>query len=358
VAEATEKLDYIDALRGIAIIGVVIVHVGKEIGLTGLDWHLAYFGQRGVQLFFIVSAFTLCRSADRARTVSWSGFFIRRFFRIVPMFYLAILLNFALYRCGVTRDFSLKGALAAMVFLNGFSMSQIMQGAIGGWTVADEANFYMVFPLIYTCFRSLRSLLWLCLGLALIVLSISIKMALVHNDVVRNAYYMFLWPPIEAPVFLLGLIAHRTLNLGWVEGLSPAQSGVLSAVLLAVAGAIFVGIFPSTNENLYPCSIGLCLAVLAIALRPWPVFVNRFTRFTGRISYSVYLLHFYAVMLVAGGGGYFTNTAHPAALRFGLALLAVMLITWPACTLTQRYIEAPCIALGKHLAAAASTEAG
>jgi len=39
-------------------------------------------------------------------------------------------------------------------------------------------------------------------------------------------------------------------------------------------------------------------------------------------------------------------------------LLAVMLITWPACTLTQRYIEAPCIARGKHLAAAASTEAG
>jgi hypothetical protein len=75
-----QRVDYLDALRGIAILGVILVHSvilshqGGLLGMVGLT------GQRGVQLFYMVSAFTLFMSLDSRHTeqFQWSNFFIRR----------------------------------------------------------------------------------------------------------------------------------------------------------------------------------------------------------------------------------------------------------------------------------------
>lgn len=82
----TKHLAYIDALRGYAILGVIATHAaGPE-----LAWPLRLVtdqGARGVQLFFVVSALTL---SWRERHDGVVPFYIRRFFRIAPMFWLAI----------------------------------------------------------------------------------------------------------------------------------------------------------------------------------------------------------------------------------------------------------------------------
>jgi len=59
-----KKLEFIDALRGLAILGVILVHTGYSIGLSGdkLLNDIVGSGAKGVQLFFIASAFTLFRS--------------------------------------------------------------------------------------------------------------------------------------------------------------------------------------------------------------------------------------------------------------------------------------------------------
>lgn len=54
------KLKHIDALRGIAVLLVILVHTSQSI--PGISLPLRYFskyGQMGVQLFFIISAYTL-----------------------------------------------------------------------------------------------------------------------------------------------------------------------------------------------------------------------------------------------------------------------------------------------------------
>ncbi len=91
-----KKYEYIDSLRGIAILLVILTHVRQHlrffpelINQITLDGHL------GVQLFFIVSAFTLTMSYysrinEQNKT---KNFFIRRFFIIVPLYYLAIVFS-------------------------------------------------------------------------------------------------------------------------------------------------------------------------------------------------------------------------------------------------------------------------
>ena len=62
-----KRFDYIDALRGWAIFGVVITHVGSLIGYSGIFSPLIGRGGLGVQLFFMISAFTIFYSLDNSK---------------------------------------------------------------------------------------------------------------------------------------------------------------------------------------------------------------------------------------------------------------------------------------------------
>lgn len=92
------RYDYIDALRGIAILGVIMAHVAMFTvnPTTSIIYRLTGEGQRGVQLFYIVSAMTLFLSLQSnnytGKLKDTIKYFIRRFFRIAPLFYTLIFL--------------------------------------------------------------------------------------------------------------------------------------------------------------------------------------------------------------------------------------------------------------------------
>src|SRR6478609_2922831 len=81
-----KRLDYIDALRGVAILAVVITHTAQSFA-PAIPYARA--GQYGVQLFFVASSFTLLLSAQR-HPLSYGPFLVRRFFRIAPAYYVAL----------------------------------------------------------------------------------------------------------------------------------------------------------------------------------------------------------------------------------------------------------------------------
>jgi peptidoglycan/LPS O-acetylase OafA/YrhL len=97
-----KKFDFIDALRGVAVFDVIMSHAQRDVELWGYMGSKATLspwlhcitaqGARGVQLFFVLSALTLCNSQSQRRTGenTWIDFFSRRFFRIAPMFYAAL----------------------------------------------------------------------------------------------------------------------------------------------------------------------------------------------------------------------------------------------------------------------------
>src|SRR5947199_8521127 len=93
---APRHIPVFDALRGYAILAVLVVHtrIALRQAIPAKLSMVLGFGEHGVQLFYLVSACTLFwslanrTSADRAPI---RAFFTRRLFRIAPMFYLAII---------------------------------------------------------------------------------------------------------------------------------------------------------------------------------------------------------------------------------------------------------------------------
>jgi peptidoglycan/LPS O-acetylase OafA/YrhL len=65
---AGEHYEFLDALRGIGILGVVLVHSGIQSGQQHALFAIAFTGQRGVQLFYMLSAFMLYLTLESRRT--------------------------------------------------------------------------------------------------------------------------------------------------------------------------------------------------------------------------------------------------------------------------------------------------
>ena len=91
------KYTFINSARGIAIIMVIIVHASQLYHFKNSTIKMLFdYGQMGVQLFFIASAYTLCLSSEKRKDEenTLTNFYTRRFFRIFPIYYLGIILYF------------------------------------------------------------------------------------------------------------------------------------------------------------------------------------------------------------------------------------------------------------------------
>ena len=168
--QVKKRFEFVDALRGLAILGVIIVHSGQQISnLPSWFKSITQNGARGVQLFYIVSAFTLYYSLKYVRVSEkrlYLNFFIRRFFRIAPLFYVAII--FFLWKDGFgPRHFlgdapsiTLSNILSTFFFVNGVNPYWITSIVPGGWSIAVEMTFYATLPFIFNKIKTLTQAIW------------------------------------------------------------------------------------------------------------------------------------------------------------------------------------------------------
>ena len=150
-----KKLDYIDAVRGIAVLMVLFVHtltLSNTLNLNHFFRVIVEQGRMGVQLFYMASAFTLFYSLSQR--ASGSGFFIRRVFRVAPMFYIATIFYFFLYtifpvsniEAADLNTFTFANLFSHLTFTHGFSPYWINTIVPGGWSVGVEMLFYLFVP--------------------------------------------------------------------------------------------------------------------------------------------------------------------------------------------------------------------
>jgi peptidoglycan/LPS O-acetylase OafA/YrhL len=91
------RLDFVDSLRGLAALYIVVYHMAlvPHPRLEAPHWAQAVVlsGGTAVTLFFVVSAFSLCHTmnAHAGELHAVRDFFIRRLFRIAPLFYAMLL---------------------------------------------------------------------------------------------------------------------------------------------------------------------------------------------------------------------------------------------------------------------------
>ncbi len=344
-------LGHLDALRGIAVTGVLWVHCTDGCRLPYLVAQFALNGQRGVQLFFLVSAFTLFLSQDNRRRVEvhpTRNFFLRRFFRLTPMYYAVTVLTASVlpglyggWRYGVMGVF----------FVQGFSPEGILHVAPGAWTLTDEAMFYICLPPLFRWIRNLREAILAFAIAAPALVGMSLLLVRLHPALYQ--YFSFLWFPIELPVFLLGIAAY----FFWKEWIVSGRLGsaprlrLLSGVCLLGFVALLAGNVPQTNRKLYLSSAGWTLLLIAVSLYPWPLLVNSLTIFLGKISFSLYLLHIFVMVPLTAFAGRVPFFVHHPIARYLAQFTGTLVMTAAAATVTWLYVEETGIRLGRRLIA-------
>jgi peptidoglycan/LPS O-acetylase OafA/YrhL len=298
-----KRMPELDGLRGVAILAVVIAHYFGEVP-HGVPFLTA--GWLGVELFFVLSGFLIggILMDNRSSPQFFSTFYIRRAFRIVPIYYIVLAVV-------LLSSAALRNAHAAWVppsmppwlyftYVQNIAMSA--SGTLDGfwllptWTLAVEEQFYLLLPL----------LVFLVPKRYVVALSL---FAIVTGPVLRGLVFIAAHGQAAAAYSLLPC-RWDALFLGVLAAYLYREPAVLRNLLqrnalqwAALAGAWGV-LFCAIADRMYGVKLfdvlgysfaALCFAgILLMAVSGLPVrrrFENRMLGTLGRISYGLYLIH-------------------------------------------------------------------
>ena len=367
-ADTAARNSGIDLLRGLAILLVVLHHIGLRMPLkksalaevlpTRLLGALNYNGYESVFVFFVISGFLIAGHALRRwgslGQIDIRAFYARRFARIVPCLLALVVLLSALDLLGV-QDYviyhssqSLPRAIFAALGLH-LNWYEGMTGYLPGnwdvlWSLSIEEVFYLGFPLI--CLLTRRA--WLLVPL-LVLLALSLPLthaALEGNEIWQEKAYL---PGMAAiAIGVLGaLLAAQQQNRK--DGQPPRRWMIHLLTALGTLGLASVFLVESWLWPILRDSTLLLLsfAVLCLLLacqqrealgdtRPLPGF--GWLRAWGRLSYEIYLSHMFVVFALvrlfkAAGGD----------MRLGfLWYLPALPLCWLLGAAVERWLSVPC----------------
>jgi peptidoglycan/LPS O-acetylase OafA/YrhL len=343
--------DFIDALRGYAILMVIGVHSSQYFEYLATNT-LVGAGARGVQLFFVASGVTLCLSW-MTRNDGAIAFYVRRLFRIAPMFYLAIVFFVVVNRLGPNMyapdGVGLRHILMSATFTHGLMPDTITSLVPGSWSIADEMMFYAAFPLLMAIAVRVRLVTATILTALATVLcvhvqnKVAIGLSQMNDPVWQPVWgvFYYLWIVNQLPCFLFGMLVGRWIYEGrrtpW-----PALL-VVGSVTAVVINATYGIPVRQWNELSVPMQFGLIFAIFALGLSKWqPVaLVNPVIGWIGKVSYSGYLIHLALISAL-------TTTIPHANFLEAFAILAGLTI--PLSTITYLCVEQPFNRFGRRLA--------
>lgn len=343
----------IDFFRGVAVILVVFFHAYIAFNLNDPGYpsfFLKYvpLGQYGVQMFFILSAFTLCNSFQQSISISEKNrirnFYIRRFFRIYPLFFvLLVLLLFV-------RE---NNGSPTFIFLNFLFVNNIYPpiGNMGivpfSWTLNVEMLFYLLFPFLFSRLLPSKWLIFLpvvfysfyivCFNLAHQHAEFLTRtFGITHAHIDAFGYRNLL---SQISVFMLGFILYREL-LG--KRKDPFSFSNLFIFALLVVNLLH----PIQHPFLVVSYAWYFLIYLLFEYDFRKLILNPIRRI-GVCSYNIYLLHFFGIKLVQYFNlDYLTgNQMLDHLIRF----VIILLFAWGIGEISRVVIEKPGIALGKKL---------
>jgi exopolysaccharide production protein ExoZ len=353
--QGNSRITSLDTLRGAAVVGVVCVHTSRVLptSIGALDAGLSY-GRFGVQLFFLVSAFTMCYMWQQRAGEPFKArnFYIRRFLRIAPLFWLCIPLYLGINGLGESywspEGISATDIAMTATFLHGFWPSSVTSVVPGGWSIAVEMMFYALFPLLASSVKMQKHFLWLAVG-SYFVNKLAIEPALQSFLVANYATcsktiipdFLYLNFFNQLPVLLLGCHLFHSLRqpvgtvlresvpvfVGWgflLAALLIAGQKHFGLSTLVTTWALYAGAMITMRKNLALA----CVSVL------------------GRYCYGIYLSHF-MVLHVIGATALSILGAGP--LPFVLLLGATILLSLGISMALHNAIERPAAGLAKRL---------
>lgn len=351
------QYEFIDALRGIAILLVIVTHVASVASPSlPILRSIAANGAFGVQLFYIVSALTLFLSMNQRTRIEKRptlNFFIRRIFRIVPLFYLAVFVY--TLQMGTGPNYWAPNGIAwwqyalTLLFLNGWHPEAINAIVPLGWSIAIEMTFYPFIPFLYKKVKDAGSaILFILASLILQVVLVAVYRPFLLQYVTGYVVepYLYLWFFAQLPIFGIGILMYQILQNQPEHNVRLGFSLVMLSIFLYI-----VFLQTTTYLNVMPAHFlyGIVFAVLTLGLSSYPLklLVNPLTRWIGKISYSLYLVHYLFLPYLKNWFPLSEGIGKTS--QFVIYFILLLTLSSGISYITYRLIELPGMELGKAL---------
>ena len=350
------KIPALDGFRGLMTIAVVISHYFAEIphGTAALE-----FGWVAVDSFFALSGFLIANlildKMDRANFVP--VFYIRRFCRTLPCYFLCVVALFVLLAQIADREWSEIGTgfplWSYLVMFQNFDMTATE--SIGAhwlaptWTLAVEEQFYLVAPALFLLVprRHLFAVLVSCA-----VLAVAVRAGIFLSGPGPHLGASVLLPS-RADTLICGMlfpVAARIFTIDWSRWDRAIRIAPLLAILAAFvlklidkqAGTLLFEIF---SHLLVAAAAAFYIFALARGAPEARTCRARVLRFFGSISYSTYLTHLAVLGLLHGVLlGQIPDVATPQQLVVTFAALPLAVLAgW----MLTKLVEEPITAYGR-----------
>lgn len=280
------RLDSIQALRGITSLFIVLEHV-----------RFLSCGAFGVDIFFCISGFMIMFSTHK----STEHFLSKRLIRILPLYYAMTLGTYVLLllfpgmfaQSKAEPVFLLKSLLFIPFDIGGGILQPLMRI---GWTINCEIFFYLLFLIALRISHRYRGLI--CSAFLLLVV------ALTQLPAANFPFLTFYGNPVMLE-FILGMLAYGICRFLWQTheaGKLPGLCLPLSLTLSVLCFLVLIVTKPGINIlgfrrpllwGIPALLIVLCFYIMGLYLK-----MPRSLTKLGDISFSLYLMHYYPVLLL------------------------------------------------------------
>lgn len=380
--ESGRRVGFLDYVRGIAILSVFLFHsLDWVFHYSTLPWHgwfrdfsVPYsflvllpvsFGWAGVAIFFVVSGFCIHFSFHQHGR-DWRSFFVRRFFRIYPPYFFAVIL-FGVFANSSRLDFSIRQIdwyqlIVHLLLIHNVDPYSFFTINSSFWSIAVEIQLYLIYPVLLMLVAKLgwRRALILVAGCEILTGGIQGTLGVIYGiDGIeelgkqQSLWHLFYYIAASPLAFWFSWSLGAVIADAYLEkrALPLAKSSLFLWLVLAV-GSNFIKPLSPFCFLLFAVSTATAISKLLSGARPGiriPDFCLKHLRLSGIWSYSIYLLH----QPLIGIGISILVMICPVAGSHPLVQFASCLVLWFAIMLIgglwYRLCELPSIACGKRI---------
>jgi len=328
----------LDGLRCLSIIAVVWFHATFRSYTSGILSR----GNEGVSLFFVISGFLITTILLRERSatgdISLKRFYLRRTFRIFPLYYailaLYVALVFVVEKQSAAGDQFWRNLPYYLTYTSNWFVPINSDRVIFffAWSLATEEQFYIFWPWVVKA--NTRPGLPIATMLCLVLVHYGAVFVAASDALAATSFFTRVLINLSPPICLgaiAAMLVHQPTTFRWVErwiGWRWSGVGALATTLAALA-------FDAVpNWLLYAAMTWL---VVACALRPddqplSQALTNPLVKHVGVVSYGIYLMHMLCINLVL----------RLMKLREGpLVFVLALAVSIAVATLSYRFFESP-----------------
>jgi peptidoglycan/LPS O-acetylase OafA/YrhL len=349
----SEYLPYLDGFRGLAIIIVILSH----IGLDGVSP-----GALGVNLFFFISGFLITKlliiEFEQTGKINFKLFYIRRALRLYPALIIMICLSIGILV--VVHGKVLFEAVASSVFYmanyyllyfkppgeaSDYARNNIFDIV---WSLSIEEHFYLVFPFVFWAFgRKKNYLIFFLCFISILILFYRCYLLYVSTDTNFTINKIYLSTQSRADSIIWGcipaLLLYQNKNRTFIK-VSNSKWSLVAGLFLISFSLTFRNFFFRESARFTVQAIAFVLIVPLVGNYDENSLIKRVLQskalvWVGKLSYSLYLFHWPVIILICH---YFKLFS------FGWETL-VLALSFLTASLSYYLVERPLVAFRQKL---------